>query len=71
MDTNTSFPLSECVPAAIRAFNDAEMHLIKNDLSERCICARFAMYLSKVIENTPFSDYYVDGVLLDNLEKFP
>ena len=60
MDINTSFPLSECVPTAIRAFNDSEMHLIKNDLSERCICARFAMYLSKAIENTPFSDYYVD-----------
>ena len=52
--------LEDCVPAAIRLFNNNESYLLKNNLSERCICARFAMCLSSVIENTNFSSYYVD-----------
>lgn len=52
--------LEDCVPAAIQLFNDTEKYLIENDLSERCICSRFAFCLSKIISNTQFREYYVD-----------
>ena len=52
--------LIEIVDVAIEKFNTKEKYLIKNDLSERCICAKFAMYLSKALKNTRFQDYYVD-----------
>lgn len=35
--------LLEIVQKSIDAFNDSEQYLIKNDLSERCICAKYAM----------------------------
>ena len=34
--------LMEIVDVAIKEFNSKEKYLIKNDLSERCICAKFA-----------------------------
>ena len=45
---------------AICTFNEQEYYLIENDLSERCICARFAMHLTKALENTGYSNYIVD-----------
>lgn len=45
---------------AIRNFNSAEQYLIKNDLSERCICAKFAFYLTEAIHKSEFKDYCVD-----------
>ena len=52
--------LMDIVDAAIKEFNRKEKYLIENDLSERCICARFAMYLSKALTNTRYQDYDVD-----------
>ena len=45
---------------AIQNFNENEKYLIENDLSERCICAKFAMYLSAALSSTDFKDYIVD-----------
>lgn len=45
---------------AIEKFNCAEQYIIKNDLSERCICACFARYLSDVIMNSCLNGYCVD-----------
>lgn len=52
--------LINIVKTAIIDFNEKEEYLIANDLSERCICARFAMYLSKVLVNSKYRDYDVD-----------
>lgn len=52
--------IRQCVDKAIAAFNEKEEYLIRNDLSERCICARFAIYLDREIQNSNFSDYVVD-----------
>ncbi len=45
---------------AINNFNREEGYLIKNDLSERCVCARFAMHLTTALQGTEYSDYIVD-----------
>lgn len=45
---------------AIEEFNQHEGYLIKNDLSERCICAKFACYLAKSLKESRFRDYAVD-----------
>ena len=52
--------LMRIVEIAMNDFNQKEKYLIKNDLSERCICARFAMYLSKALIQTRYRDYDVD-----------
>lgn len=52
--------LKEIVRSAISAFNDKEKYLIENDLSERCICARFAMYLEDALRNTDYCNFVVD-----------
>ena len=52
--------LINIVEAAIMSFNEEEEYLIASDLSERCICARFAMHLSKALINTRYQDYDVD-----------
>lgn len=52
--------LMEIVDVAIKEFNSKEKYLIKNDLSERCICAKFAIHLSKALKNTRYQDYYVE-----------
>lgn len=46
--------------SAIGHFNTNEQYLIRHDLSERCICSKFAMYLEKTLVNSNFSDYIVD-----------
>lgn len=58
--TNLQNAIRQCVDKAIAAFNEKEEYLIRNDLNERCICARFAIYLDREIQNSVFSDYIVD-----------
>lgn len=48
------------VEEALCKFDLKETYLIKNDLSERCICAKFAAYLEKELLDTQYKDYDVD-----------
>lgn len=52
--------LLEIVQKAIELFGKNDRYLIENDLSERCICARFAICLTTALENTSYSSYSVD-----------
>ena len=56
--------LKRLVEAAMATFNAEESYLIANDLSERCVCARFAMHLqrqvSESIEHCEYREYVVD-----------
>ncbi len=52
--------LREIIKSAIDGFNRNELNLIKFDVSERCICAKFASYVEKSIDNTEFKSYNVD-----------
>ena len=45
---------------SLEEFNKSEGFLIKNDLSERCICAKFSTYLERELLNTQYQDYNVD-----------
>ena len=45
---------------AIVTFNSNERYLMINDLSERCICSKFASYLERAINKSSFKDYVVD-----------
>lgn len=45
---------------AIDKFNQNENYLIEHDLSERCICSKFASYIEREIKNTEFRDYDID-----------
>lgn len=57
---NEFINLKNIVEKAINSFNVKEKYLIENDLGERCICARFAMYLTKALSGTRYDDYIVD-----------
>ena len=48
------------VKNSLEEFNKSEGFLIKNDLSERCICAKFSTYLERELLNTQYQDYNVD-----------
>lgn len=48
------------VNAAINSFNQNEKYLIEKDLSERCICSKFAFYIEKALCNSELSEYVVD-----------
>lgn len=52
--------LKKIVCQALDAFNSTESYLIKNDLSERCICARFAIHLTNALMGSEYRDYVVD-----------
>ena len=52
--------LKNIMIGAIENFNREEEYLIKNDLSERCICARFAIYLTAALKDTEYNQYTVD-----------
>ena len=52
--------LRAIVSDALEAFHRCESYLIENDLSERCICARFAMHLTNALQNSEYRDYVVD-----------
>ena len=58
--TGLQIKLKQLVENAIRNFNDSEEYLISRDLSERCICSKFAMYLDKAVQRSEFGDYHVD-----------
>lgn len=57
---NRIVSLRDIVDAAITTFNTEETYLLHNDLSERCICARFAMHLTNALKDTNYQDYIVD-----------
>lgn len=49
------------IKRAVESFNQSEVYLLEHDLSEMCICARFAMHLSNEINNSVYhNDYIVD-----------
>lgn len=52
--------LKEIVEQAIREFNSSERYLLEKDLSERCICSKFAEYLGKALSGTKYSAYTTD-----------
>jgi len=53
--------LLSMVNTATDKFNFNERYLIENDLSERCICARFAMYLqNELSDSKDYRQYVVD-----------
>lgn len=52
--------LKQVVDAALAGFHKEEMYLLEQDLSERCICARFALHLTEALRNTPYKGYFVD-----------
>ena len=57
---NKQQELKSIVGRAIETFNSQETYLIENDLSERCICSRFAMHLTKALQDSKYRDYVVD-----------
>lgn len=52
--------IKQLVEKTINKFNQNEKYLMENDLSERCICAKFMSYLERTIENSDFRGYEVD-----------
>lgn len=52
--------LERLVETAICEFNRKDSKLIMGNLSERCICAKFANHLEKVLNKTLYKDYDVD-----------
>lgn len=52
--------IQELVQRTINRFNKQEQYLIKNNLCERCICGRFAMYLERIISRSVFKGYTTD-----------
>lgn len=53
--------LKQIVEKAIKVFNAKEKYLLENDLSERCVCSRFALYLQKIISRIGlYKEYIVD-----------
>ncbi len=57
---NEQQKVKNIVDLAINKFNDKETYLLENNLSERCICSKFAEYLSIEIESSEFAAYEVD-----------
>ena len=56
-----NFPLQrQLVEDAIAEFNLNEQYLLEADLSEQCICARFAMYLEKQLRACQADGYHAD-----------
>lgn len=45
---------------AVECFNREEWYLLENDLSERCICARFAGYLERQLRENGVREYVAD-----------
>lgn len=52
--------LHQIVLCAIEQFNANESDLVLRDLSERCICAKFAQYLYREVNATGLVGYKVD-----------
>ena len=47
---------------AINKFNENDIYLIENDLSERCICSRLAFYIQQTLMTSRYSKY---GYIVD------
>ena len=58
--TETQNRVTACLNSALQSFNQNEQYLISKDLSERCICAKFASYLERAIAESEFCEYVVD-----------
>lgn len=58
--TTEQSDLKSIVDIAIKQFNQSEIYLLDRNLSERCICSKFASYLEKVLIGTKYSSYNVD-----------
>lgn len=58
--TETQNRVTACLNSALQSFNQNEQYLISRDLSERCICAKFASYLECAIAESEFCEYVVD-----------
>lgn len=58
--TETQSRVTACLNSALQSFNQNEQYLISRDLSERCICAKFASYLERTIAESEFREYVVD-----------
>lgn len=54
--------LNDLVNNAVNAFNENEEYLISHDLSERCICSKFAMHLENEFRNSIFRS---EGYIVD------
>ena len=52
--------IKSILEAAINKFNENDEYLIKNDLSERCICSRLAFYLQQILMTSIYNEYIVD-----------
>ena len=50
----------ELLQKTIYQFNKREQYLLKNDLCERCICGKFAMYIERAIPRSSFKEYTTD-----------
>lgn len=50
----------KCVEFAVAEFNERESYLLEHRLSERCICARFAIYLEKEVHKGISKEYTAD-----------
>lgn len=57
---NQQQELRAIVCRALETFNNQETYLIENDLSERCICSRFAMHLTNSLQDSEYREYVVD-----------
>ena len=60
MNTHQEETILNIINETIYCFNIKESYLIKNNLSERCICAKFAHYLEVELSKTKYKDYNVD-----------
>lgn len=58
--TNKQIKLKDIVEQAVTKFNHCEKYLLENNLSERCICSKFAVYLEREIKLSEYSNYEVD-----------
>lgn len=58
--TTKQIKLKDIVEQAVAKFNHCEKYLLENNLSERCICSKFAVYLEREIKLSEYSNYDVD-----------
>lgn len=55
-----AFQRRKCVERAIEKFNKDESYLLEHRPSERCICARFAIYLEAEVRERISGEYVAD-----------
>lgn len=52
--------IKKILETAISRFNETDKYLIENDLSERCICSRFAFHIQQALIESEFHEYIAD-----------